>query len=451
MDLEKAFIAYIRKEHLFPVPGKCLIALSGGVDSVVLASLCKVSDIPFGIAHVNFKLRADESDRDEAFVIRLGKQWEVETFTCSFDTRSFAKQNQLGIQEAARQLRYNWFESLMDSKDANGYQYLLTAHHADDNAETLLMNFFKGTGIEGLQGIFPRGSKLMSQLVRPLLFAEKKQLIDYAEQHQLEWREDASNESSKYLRNFLRNEVIPLIQQHIPSLQQNLMGNISRFREVHTLYSAYIDHLRKQLLFEKHGEMMLPVRKLLKTPALQTVLMDLLKPYGFSPAQIPDIIQLLQGISGKYVDALTFRIFRNRQWLVITAIESKSAQHFLINANMASIEYGGGKLQLQELPYKQQLTALPEVAELHSSELKFPLLLRKWKQGDYFYPLGMRKKKKLSRFLIDQKRSMSEKENTWVLCSENRIVWIVGMRIDDRFKITDHTLTMWRIRWSPPE
>jgi tRNA(Ile)-lysidine synthase len=451
MDLEKDFNAYIRKEQLFPGKGKCLIALSGGVDSVVLGNLCKVSGIPFGIAHVNFKLRADESDADEAFVIRLGKQWEVETFTCSFDTRSYAKQNQMGIQEAARFLRYNWFESLMNGDNANGYHYLLTAHHADDNAETLLMNFFKGTGIDGLQGILPKGSRFMNQLVRPLLFAEKKQLIEYAEMQQLEWREDASNESSKYLRNFLRNEVIPQIKQHIPSLQQNLLGNISRFREVHTLYSAYIDQLKKQLLFEKQGETMLPVRKLLKTPALQTVLTDLLKPYGFSPAQIPDIIQLLLGISGKYVDAEAYRIFRNRQWLVITAIESKSAQHFLINANMSSIEYGGGKLQLQELPFKQQFTAQSEVAELNAPELKFPLLLRKWKQGDYFYPLGMRKKKKLSRFLIDQKRSMSEKENTWVLCSENRIVWVVGMRIDDRFKITDHTLTMWRIRWSPPE
>jgi len=444
MDLLKQFQEYIKKENLFQQKDRLLLAVSGGVDSVVLCELCKQAGYDLVIAHCNFQLRGEESERDEQFVKSLGEKYGVEIFIKRFDTKAFADQSKTGIQEAARDLRYEWFNELlgsMKSKAGNqlpvvGSPFILTAHHADDNIETLLMNFFKGTGIAGLHGILPKQGKI----VRPLLFAFKKDIRKFAEDYQLQFVEDSSNESDKYTRNYFRNQLIPSLQKTFPQVEENLKENIDRFNDVELLYRQSIELHKKKLLEKKGEEIHIPVLKLLKSEPLSTIVYEIIKDYGFSSRQVDDVMALLQSETGKYVQSVTYRVFKNRNWLIISPNASQIAENILIEENHKKIEFANGKLEIKKIEnINYSILSTSSVAQLNADEIKFPLLLRKWRQGDYFYPLGMSKKKKISRFLIDQKLSLTQKENIWVIEMNKKIIWVVGMRIDDRFKIKPST------------
>lgn len=442
MDLLTGFTSYIEKEQLFTRDQPLLLAVSGGVDSVVMAHLFKAAGFTFSIAHCNFQLRGDESLRDEAFVEDLATRMQVPFYKVRFDTMSHTTTHRVSIQVAARQLRYEWLERTMVKTDCS---YIVTAHHMQDNAETVLMNLCKGTGIAGLHGILPK----QAFLVRPLLFAQKADILAYATQHSIPFVEDSSNITVKYTRNFFRHKVIPAIQETFPGVVSNVAGSIERFREAEILYAQAIEKHLKRLVVEKGNMYMIPVLKLQKTIPMQTVAWEIFRQYGCSPAQLPQVIELLNSSSGKLVETSSHRIIRDRQWLLVTPLTEEEAAVIVIEKDRSSVATSTGILRLKTGARKDTtgIPAAADIACLDRQSLQYPLLLRKWKQGDYFYPLGMRKKKKLSRFFIDQKLSLPQKENIWVLESARRIVWIVGLRIDDRFKITEHTKELLTIEW----
>ena len=450
MELLQQFSNYIIKNVLFPKGAPLLIAVSGGVDSVVLCELCHRANYSFKIAHCNFQLRGEESERDEKLVRELAASYNVEFFSKRFDTQKIADERKTGIQETARELRYFWFLELWGQEFEQNKQryYILTAHHANDNIETLLMNFFKGTGINGLKGIRP---KEQNHLIRPLLFATKEALREFAVQNNLKYAEDSSNESDKYTRNYFRNQLIPSIQKVFPNAEENLIHNLERFKDIQVLYKQAIAAHIKKLVQSNGKEILIPVAKLLQSEPLNTIVYEIIKKYDFTPHQADDVISLLHAESGKYVQSPSHRIIRNRKFLIITSAKAIASEHIVIQEEEKVIDFLEGTIKMEKLilstNYKLQTTN--DIALLNAKEITYPLLLRRWKQGDYFYPLGMKKKKKkLGKFFIDQKLSIADKENVWILESDKKIIWILGMRIDERFKITDATKEALRIEFN---
>lgn len=434
MNLPQQFRSAVETYHLLQSQTHVLIAVSGGVDSVVLTELCHRAGLEFSIAHCNFQLRGEESERDEKFVRNLGEKYGTDVFVKKFDTKTYAEEHKISIQEAARELRYNYFRQLI--KEQN-FSFTLLAHHANDKIETVLMNFFRGTGLEGLTGM-PEWNKEQANALRPLLHIKRKDIETFARENNLKWIEDSSNESSKYTRNFFRNELIPQLQKVFPQVEDNLLDNIERLEKTNALYRRLVSDLKEKIIVKKGYEFWLPFRKLY--PYEDSSLMyEIIKDFGFGEKQVPDVRKLFDAESGKYVANEKFQIIKHRHWLVIAPVHVVS-DTIAIEKDLDNIHFTKGILNLYRVNNdKFVLSKSKSVAQLDMNKIEWPLLLRKWRQGDYFFPLGMPKKKKLARFFIDQKLSKSDKENVWVLESNKKILWIVGHRIDDRFKITDKT------------
>ncbi|MFT3981439.1 MAG: tRNA lysidine(34) synthetase TilS [Ferruginibacter sp.] len=443
MSIETAFKNYIRANDLFHAKDHLLIAVSGGVDSVVLCELCSRAGYNFSVAHCNFQLRGQESEEDAAFVRSVAARYNVPFFIQQFNTTEYAEQHKLSVQVAARELRYNWFRQLLANPE-HGLTHLLTAHHADDNMETIAMNFFKGSGINGLKGILPK----QQNIIRPLLFAEKESVLAFADENNLSYREDSSNSSDKYTRNYFRNQLLPAVEKVFPAVKENLLNNAARFKEINAIYQSAVEKIVQKLAVKKENEIHLPVLKLQKTTGVSAVLYEIIKAYGFTAHQVNDVMQLLNAETGRYVSSATHRIFRNRNWLILHPLNEGQAAHYIVEATDEQVNFPLGIIKISK-GNEQNISADASVALLDAKNIRFPLILRKWKTGDYFYPLGMAKKKKISRFLIDQKIPLHHKENTWVLESDKRIVWIVGLRMDDRFKITPQTSETVSLRWFP--
>lgn len=448
MNLLSHFNTYIKNENLFQKNDTLLLAVSGGVDSIVLCELCKQAGYNFVIAHCNFQLRGEESSRDEQFVRQLAIRYAVPVLIKLFDTLVYATSNKLSLQVSARTLRYNWFNDILDGKheDIIKPKYLLTAHHADDNIETMLMNFFKGTGISGLRAILPK----QGRTVRPVLFAHKSALLKFAGDNNLQFVEDSSNQSDKYTRNYFRNELLPAIEKVFPEVENNLSKNLLRFRETEQLYLQSVHRHKLNLLDKKGNEVHIPVLKLKKSMPLSSIVYEITKDYGFNANQTNEIINLLDSETGKYIQSADYRIIKNRNWLIIAPRETGKAQNIIINKDEVKLVFEAGTIKCGELSLETyQESASPEMAQLDADKIMFPLLLRKRKQGDYFYPLGMQKKKKLSRFLGDLKLSVTAKEHTWVIEMNKKIIWVTGRRIDDRFKITGSTKKVLQLTFIP--
>ena len=435
-----------------------ILAVSGGIDSVVLCELCKQAGYDFIIAHCNFQLRGEESERDEKFVKDLAEKYKVETKVKKFDTEKFAEENKMSIQEAARVLRYEWFDELVNGElsivnrktEPNIHHspftiHLLTAHHADDNAETALMNFCRGTGLHGLTGI----PLSYEHIRRPMLSFTREEILQFAKENKLEFVEDSSNLSSKYTRNFFRNEIIPAISKVFPQVNENLIDNINRFKEIEKLYKFAVNDIKKKLVKEKGNEWHIPVKQLMSY-GNRALIYEVINDFGFTEKQIEEVIKLAESESGKYIDSpsLHYRIIKHRHWFIISPYNSTGSETIIIEQDNKKVSFEHGVLefeQLQTTNHKPQTSN--NIACLDAKNICYPFILRKWKQGDYFYPLGMKKKKKLSRFFIDQKLSKTEKEKAWVIEMDKKIIWVVGKRIDERFKVTEKTKTVLKINY----
>jgi tRNA(Ile)-lysidine synthase len=445
VELLNKFLENIKRNDLFTEKDKLLLAVSGGVDSVVLCELCKQAGYDFDIVHCNFQLRDEESERDEQFVKELGKKYGAEVWVKKFLTAIHAEGSKISIQEAARDLRYGWFiqKAAAMEHESGKKVSVLTAHHADDNVETVLMNFFRGTGLHGMTGI----PKSYYSVRRPLLPFSKEELIAFAKENKLDWVEDSSNESSKYTRNFFRNEIIPALAKVYPQVKENLQDNINRFNEIEKLYKFSVGEIIKKIGKKKGNELYVPVKQLMAFNN-RALIYEIINAYGFSEKQIDEVIKLAGSESGKYIVSApgSYRIIKHRHWFIITPVFAGNAENIIVEEGMNSLQCAMGNLQLAQIPVKDcQLPTANSVALFDSDTIEYPLLLRKWKQGDYFYPLGMKKKKKLSRFFIDNKFSLSQKENAWVIESDKRIIWVVGHRIDERCKVTEKTRKVLRI------
>lgn len=429
--------------HLSSANSNIILAVSGGVDSVVMVDLFYKAGFDFIIAHCNFKLREEESTRDMEFVRYLEKKYNKTVLVKEFNTAAYADEHKLSIQEVARKLRYEWFTEVANGNLSTVGSKLLTAictaHHANDNIETVLMNIFRGTGISGLHGIPAK----QNNIIRPLLFATREQIIAYAKENDLQWVEDSSNAKDDYTRNYFRHRLIPSLQTIFPKVEENILNNIERWKDAEKLYAESISSYRKKIITIKGNELHMPVLLLQKQKALNTILYEIVKDFGFTAHQLQDITSLLTADSGKYIASQTHRIIRNRQWLIISPIKTTEAANILIEESDKQIEFENGVIvishQVSKSVNKPVNDLTNQLINLDAANITFPLVLRKWKQGDYFYPLGMDKKKKLSRFFIDQKLSITDKEKVWVIESNKKILWVIGYRIDNRFKLTDKT------------
>ncbi len=429
------------KKHIttnFPelLTQKLLIACSGGVDSVVLVELCAALSLEYSLAHCNFMLRGDESDGDEVFVRNLGKRLNKKVYATSFDTNLYAKIEKLSTQIAARELRYQWFDKLMDTK---GYQWLLTAHHADDNVETVVINLSRGTGIEGLKGIPKRNNKYC----RPILPFTRAAIVAYAKETDIKWREDSSNASIKYLRNKIRHQILPVFKELHPTVMDNFNKTISHLEDVDTMIGHYVQQLKKELFVVKESSVYIDIVGLKNLSPLKSYMYYLFKAYGFT--DFDALILLFDGISGKQLYSKTHRVIKDREQLIISPILKENNDIYTIHEDDIVVTE---PISLQFLIVEKIEEKQVSLGYFDKEKLQFPLTLRKIEEGDVFYPSGMRGKKKISKFYKDEKYSLLAKEQQWLLCSDNNIIWVVGKRIDDRFKVTEDTKTIVRIKYN---
>tara|TARA_R110002049_G_scaffold248695_4_gene423165 strand:+ start:1252 stop:2562 length:1311 start_codon:yes stop_codon:yes gene_type:complete len=429
------------KQHLesrlpFLKKSKLLIAISGGIDSVVLTHLCHKLRLNVALAHCNFNLRGDESDADETFVLELAENLDLEVFIQNFDTNLYAKEHKRSIQMAARELRYNWFEELAEQLK---FDYTLTAHHADDNLETFLINFTRGTGLEGLTGI----PEVNGKFVRPLLPFSSLDIENFAKENNIKWRDDSSNKSVKYLRNKLRHEVVPILKEINPGLLQSFQSTLNNLNDSSSIVADSIDaFLNKTIENIGDTEVRFKISEFKKLNNPKAYLYEVFKEFGFT--EWSDVLDLLDAQPGKQVLSNSYRLIKDRDYLLLSKINMDADNEILIAENTRKLKTPFGILFFDQAD--AVLEKMKNVIYVDNDKLQFPLKLRKKVQGDVFYPLGMTGKKKLSKYFKDEKLSLLDKENTWLLCSENDIVWVVNKRADNRFKVTENTKNILKIR-----
>lgn len=427
------FVSYIKEKQLFTPSERLLLTVSGGIDSVVLAKLCHQAGFKFGIAHCNFQLRGEESEGDEVFVQELAQKYNVEFHTQRFETKAFSIQNGLSIQMAARQLRYEWFDQI---RQEHLYDYILTAHHQDDLLETILLNLTRGTGIAGLHGILPK----KDFLVRPLLFTTRDRIFQFLQQNQLTWREDSSNFSNDYLRNRLRHEVIPILQEMNPKVAPSVSELAERVRATEEIVAESMQVAAQEALQEENGNLWISYKKLEQLSSPLERLSYWLANYHFTYHQTKVIWKSRNGQAGKQFFSPTHTLICDRNHWIITPTQTNQPTEYLLTSEQGKIVYPNGFLKWEVIDEIENIEANPNVFYLDADTLTFPIILRLWQKGDRFCPLGMNgKQKKISDFLIDNKVPRNVKERVYVLKSEDKIAWLVGFRPDERFKVKEST------------
>ncbi len=431
--LLQQFQQHWHRGSFMPKGATCLLAVSGGADSMVMAHLFRDARIPFAVAHCNYALRGEASDLDEQLVQQWCSEKNITFHHTHFDTKQKAAEWKKGIQETARILRYEYFEQV---RKAHGYACIATAHHANDNVETLLINLFKGAGITGLHGILP----VNGNIIRPLLFATREEITAYAHENKVPYRDDASNATDDYLRNAVRHNLVPVIKDLFPGAVRNVSDTIGRIGEAEQLYKKAIEQERKKLLEQRGHDYYIPILKLRHRKPLATILYELLQPFGFASAQVPHVQDLLTAETGRYISSSTHRIIRNRDFLVITTLPSETADLVLIEAAPCTVHTGKYSFSFSIQDKPKAIPVDTDEAYIDLATVEFPLILRPWRTGDYLYPLGMKMKmKKVKRLLIDEKVPLHEKEHVRILECAKRIVWVSGIRLDERFKLKEST------------
>ena len=432
-----------------------IIAVSGGVDSVVLTALMQQMGANCSIAHANFQLRGDESNRDESFVQAFATKMGMPFLTKRFDTLAFAEQYKMGIQQAAREIRYAWFESLIKEMNLQSKTkiVLLTAHHADDQVETVLMQFFRGTGLHGLTGIPAIRTHQQNplatdhiDLIRPLLPFSKVNIKDFAKSNALDFVEDSSNLKNDYTRNLIRNQLIPQMETIYPNVNQQVLDTISRLKEAETIVAATVAaYWKKHIRFPK-GIPTIELNSWNQLKGNATYIWGLVQAYGFKATQLKEIHKIAGASKGAFIASSSHRLIKwDNQIQIVSNQEDKVYE--TISKDQQVVDTLFGKLQLEWIDNMEALNVdtSATMAYLDAEQLSWPLLNRSWVATDYFYPLGLRKKKKLNHFLGSLKLSPAIKSKTTVLCSDSKIAWVVGQRIDDRFKITPNTKSVVKI------
>ena len=436
---------HIETQNLCTQADTTLLTVSGGIDSVVMCELFRKAGLKFAIAHCNFQLREAESDQDEEFVESLAGHYNVAFHSIAFDTAKYAKKNNLSIQLAARELRYKWFEEI---RQEYNYRFIATAHHVNDSIETFLINFSRGTGIAGLHGILPK----QGNIVRPLLFATKQEIESFAKKNNLKYREDSSNTSDKYTRNKIRHHIIPVLKELNSDFENAASLTIQRLLQTETIYEGAIARHRTAIVKTTGDTTTIAIPSLKKLVPLASYLYEFLKPFNFNPATIDEIRDVLDGETGKQFFSSTHRLVKDRANLIIRELKAKEKEEpatYKIKKNQKECITETFSLQFEKLK-KQELSPSPLIASIDFDKLEFPLEIKKWQKGDVFYPLGMKGKKKLSDFLIDKKLSLFQKENTWLVVSGKKVVWVIGLRLDDRFKVTNTTSIVYKISLATP-
>ena len=418
---------FITEKSLFKREDKLILGISGGADSVCLMHILLALGCSFELAHCNFNLRGEESDADEDFVKELAKTYQLKIHVKQFDTLAYAAENKISTQMAARDLRYAWFDELLIKSSA---KYLAIAHHANDDVETFFINLVRGSGLKGFLGIKEKNNAI----VRPLLEVSRLEIEHFLQVRGLFFRDDSSNISVKYLRNKIRHELIPLLVEMNPSIQQTVKDEMRILEGVAQIYVAKVEEVRKDLFQEKNGIVQFETAALLALNPLYNYLYELLVPYGFYSVEA--ISKALDGQSGKQFFSATHQLVVDRENIFISPLNKKN-EVFEITEKTKILVY---PLDLKfRLTEDKTIIYDNDIAQLDVEKLKFPLTLRKWKQGDKFMPLGMKKFKKLSDFFIDNKFSIIDKQEQWLLCSDVDIVWLVGCRIDERYKLETNT------------
>lgn len=440
MILKKVELYIEKNKLLFHKKGEVLVGVSGGRDSVALLDILIKLGYRCTVAHCNFHLRGEESDRDEKFVQQLSFNLNIPYYSVDFDTVNYAKQKNISIEMAARELRYSWFTSLAEKINA---QAIAIAHHADDNVETLLMHLVRGTGLKGLTGISPKNGLI----VRPLLCCTRNEINEYIKNNNLSFIEDSTNQSVDFQRNKIRLQVIPLLEEINPSVKKVLSESIERFSEINTFYENAIEKIKKQLLTVDNDQLKINIDLLCKQASPKTILFEILHPYGFNESIVQDIEKHLHDESGKIFYSPTHYLIKDRKYLIISNKIKKNETTFFITENDSEISF---PLHLSITRKKKEknfvISKDNRIIQIDASLIQYPLTLRRWTNGDTFFPFGMNRQKKLSDFFIDQKLNLKQKAETWLLLSQNQIVWVVGLRLDNRFKITESTQEVLEIK-----
>ncbi len=420
---------FIEQQNLFTHNQKLIVGVSGGADSVFLIHALHQLGYDCIIAHCNFHLRNEESDRDAFFVKSLAEKLNFPLHIIDFETEKYASEQKISIEMAARELRYRWFAGL---KEKEGAAYIAIAHHSDDVVETFLINMTRGTGIHGLTGIKPK----KEDIVRPLLALSREEIMGYLQEKNIPFVEDSTNKESIYTRNKFRNQVIPLLQTINPSFCESILQNIGHLQQAETFIADQLSAIKKELFVEKENAYYISIEKLKQENSPIFILYELLHPYGFQASVINDIYCGLDGISGKQYLSEKYRILKNREWLILS--EKRTENPIIYNIRDTDTDINDPiKMTITYEENKPDFMIIKNkrFCYLDADKLIFPLEIKKWEKGDSFVPFGMKNRKKVSDFFIDQQFSILEKEQTWLLLSGGEIAWIVGERSDDRFKI----------------
>lgn len=435
------FKQFIEENHLTDTNGKLLVAISGGVDSVVLGHLLHQCQFDVALAHCNFQLRGEESDKDQALIEDLAVKWGLKLFTKKFETEKLAKDQRISIQMVARNLRYEWFGEVCHR---HNYTHIVTAHHRNDHIESMLLNLIRGTGLRGLEGI----PVVRDNIIRPLLFATKEQILDYANDEGLSWREDQSNEDVKYRRNFVRKEIIPLLRTINPNIEESLNRTANYLSQVGEVFEEEMLTIASQIIEVNDDVISITIDRIKPEHRTTAFLSFQLLKYNFNQIQIESILRSLTK-TGLMFYSGTHQLNIDRGKLLISPQRS-DAEYYEHMASGGTLETQRHKLVFNEVDAtKYQIQSDDQIAAFDSNLIKYPMVVRSWQEGDYFVPLGMKGKKKLSDFMIDRKIPLNLKERQLVLSSENEIAWVIGQQISEKFKITDDTLKVLEIKLVP--
>lgn len=424
---------------------KILLAASGGLDSTVLGHLLHRLKLNFEVAHVNFGLRNSDSDEDERFVKSIASNWNSPFHSIHFDTGPYAMEKGISVQMAARDLRYEWFSKTCEE---NGIDFVFTAHHADDNLETFLIHFLRGSGLDGLCGIPERNGNI----IRPLLPFSKNELEIFAKEHNCLWREDSSNAETKYKRNKIRLQIIPLLKEINPAVLNTFQSTINHLQQSRDLVNIHIKEIipvikKNNLQTEEQYD----ITKIMALENPKAYLYEFFKDFGFTDWD--SVYDLLFSQTGKKVLSKSHYLLNNRGFLCLGIIEERTDNQYFINADTEEVLFDGYSMgfknQCIDNPESEieiiEKNSDPNMIFVDADKIEYPLVLRHWKKGDYFYPLGLNGKKKISKFLKDLKLSLTEKQDIWLLCSNDKIVWVPGKRLDDRYKTTATTKNIIKI------